>query len=127
MTPETPATNTLPKEERISSKPDISRLMEDGRRGSCGDIRFRWFVREEGGCNRIMVSVPKKMFKRAVKRNLLKRRIREAYRVRKSLLVHSSGIDVIFIYNSQEVLCLEEISTLVETALKHIAKKTAKS
>lgn len=124
---ETPAPNSLPKEERISYKPDISRLMEDGRRGSCGDIRFRWLVRESGGSNRIMVSVPKRMFKRAVKRNLLKRRIREAYRVRKAMLVPDSGIDMIFIYNSKEVLGYEEVSTLIETALRHIAKKTARS
>ncbi len=124
---EAPVPNSLPKEERISYKPDISRLMEDGRRGSCGDIRFRWFIREEGGSNRIMVSVPKRMFKRAVKRNLLKRRIREAYRVRKSMLVPDSGIDMIFIYNTKDILGYEEVSMLVETALRHIAKKTARS
>ncbi|MBR4735392.1 MAG: ribonuclease P protein component [Bacteroidales bacterium] len=52
--------------------------------------------------SRIVVSVPKRLFKRAVKRNLLKRRIREAYRRQKGLL--SAPVDILFIYAAPEVL-----------------------
>jgi ribonuclease P protein component len=38
---------------------------------------------EERGPHPVAVSVPKRLFKRAVDRNLLKRRIREAYRLNK--------------------------------------------
>lgn len=43
--------------------------------------------REEGEASvRILVSVPKKCFKRAVKRNRVKRQVREAYRKNKKLI-----------------------------------------
>ena len=43
--------------------------------------------REEGEASvRILVSVPKKCFKRAVKRNRVKRQVREAYRKNKTLI-----------------------------------------
>ena len=66
-----------------------------------------------------MVSVSKRFFKRAVKRNLLKRRLREAYRTRKGLL--PAGVDLMLVYNSKEVLSSPEIGELVEKALLAIA------
>ena len=66
-----------------------------------------------------MVSVPKKFFKRAVKRNLLKRRIREAYRLNKELL-GSSKVDVLFSYSSKEVSDFETIQSEVKTILGRI-------
>ena len=57
--------------------------------------------------SRIVVSVPKRLFKRAVKRNLLKRRIREAYRHQKDLV--SAPVDILFIYTAPEVLPYEVI------------------
>ena len=51
--------------------------------------------------------MPKRLFKRAVKRNLLKRRIREAYRRQKDLV--SAPADILFIYTAPEVLPYEVI------------------
>lgn len=59
--------------------------------------------------NRILISVPKKLFKRAVKRNVLKRRIRESWRRRKHELKIKRGTDILFIYSTKEVLSYQEI------------------
>jgi len=64
---------------------------------------------------RILVSVPKRFFKRAVKRNLLKRRIREAYRQQKI-----DGVDVLFQYNSQEIADSATIFKEIGAILKRI-------
>ena len=70
--------------------------------------------------NRIMVSVPKKMFKRAVKRNLLKRRIRESWRKQKHTLALTGGTDILFIYPSKEILSYEEIYSSVGSIIEKI-------
>ena len=64
---------------------------------------------------RILISVPKRFFKRAVKRNLLKRRIREAYRVRKL-----AGVDILFQYNSPEIADFATISAEVAAILERV-------
>lgn len=65
---------------------------------------------------RILVSVPKRCFKRAVKRNLLKRRIREAYRIQKL-----PGVDVMFQYNSAELADFAAVRADITAILSRIS------
>lgn len=116
-----PLANTLPKEERLCGKTNVSALIAGGKWNSTTHFRFCWRKGKEGTPNRIMVSVPKKLFKRAVKRNLLKRRIREAYRTRKSIL-EATGVDILFQYNHDELLSFADICTEIEAILNRIAK-----
>jgi ribonuclease P protein component len=52
-----------------------------------------------------MVSVSKRFFKRAVKRNRIKRQLREAYRLNKHLLKPASGgLNIAFLWISNELL-----------------------
>ena len=74
-----------------------------------------------------MISVPKKMFKRAVKRNLMKRRIREAYRHQKDL-VKDTPVDILLIYNSKELIPYSDVFTQVGNILRRAsAKYTSKN
>ena len=121
--------NGLPKSARLYGKTAIAALMKGGRWGFAGCLKYCWMPREAaqnaGGAapeaagqtaSRLMVSVPKRLFKRAVKRNLLKRRIREAYRVRKP-----EGIDILIQYNSPEIQDFASISAAVASILEKIA------
>lgn len=104
--------NTLGKSERLSGKKSIAALLADGRWGALGHFRYCWLP---AGAGRILISVPKRFFKRAVKRNLLKRRIREAYRVRKI-----AGVDILFQYNSPEIADFATISAEVAAILERV-------
>ena len=68
-----------------------------------------------------MVSVPKRLYKRAVKRNLLKRRMREAYRLQKELL--PAGFDLMFVYNSPEICDFAVVRGEVAELLTRIAAR----
>ncbi|MBR5212029.1 MAG: ribonuclease P protein component [Bacteroidales bacterium] len=101
--------NTLPKKERLCGKMAISKLLARGKHGSVPGIRWQCLYGTDSGSNRIVVSVSKKFFKRAVKRNLLKRRIRESWRKQKHMLTLEGNFDILLIYSVKEILSYEEI------------------
>jgi ribonuclease P protein component len=117
--------NTLPKQERLCGKTTIGKLLAKGKHGNVPGLRFLYVTGTGSGLNRIMVSVPKKMFKRAVKRNLLKRRIRESWRKQKHSLLISGGTDILFIYPSKEVQTYEQIYACVGQIIEKINKSQA--
>ena len=82
---------TLNKGERICSKKLTDRLFGGGRSHAFMAFPVKTvFMEADRESNepqaQILVSVPKRCFKRAVKRNRVKRQIREAYRHQKSIL-----------------------------------------
>ena len=97
--------------------------MDGGHWRSTAHLRFCWKqVSESEEHNRLVISVPKRHFKRAVKRNLLKRRIREAYRLNKSLLPPSS-VDILFVWSSAELCDFRTIEAEMIQSLQRIAAK----
>lgn len=117
---------TLKKKERLSVGTDLSRLFASGRYGFTDGFRYCYRMGNELPFNRIVVSVPKKCFRRAVKRNLLKRRIREAYRLNKNLLpvnAEKGGTDILFIYSSKDILDFNAVVLSVRNILESLAAK----
>lgn len=96
---------TLPKDERLASRSEIERLFTQGEAFLVYPVKCTYLFRPAGDGsrvrNRIMVIAPKRNHKRAVARNLLKRRMREAYRLNKHLVMgEGSGaeVDIAFSY-----------------------------
>ena len=112
---------TLPKRERLSGRTAVSTLMKKGRWGVMGCLKYCYLSPGGDEVTRIMVSVSKRSFKRAVRRNLLKRRIREAYRLQKQLL--PAPVDVMFIYLPKEVLPFGDIYAAMTEVLTAISAK----
>lgn len=76
--------------------------------------------------HQVMISVSRKNFKRAVDRNLIKRRIRESFRLNKNLLPATPKILIAYIYTAKEILTFAQIQErLVKTLNRfdHVEKK----
>ena len=116
---------TLPKSEWLHGKSKISALMSRGRWGfTSGGLKY-CFLKDTASssleeANNIIVSVPKRLFKRAVKRNLLKRRLREAYRTQKDILP-PKGYSILFLYNTKDVLEYSALREQVRSILQKLA------
>ena len=112
--------NTLPKKERLCGKTAISKLLAKGKHGNVPGMRYLCLYGNDAEVNRIVVSVSKKFFKRAVKRNLLKRRIRESWRKQKHALKLEGNLDILLMYSVKEVLSYEEICSAVGQIIENL-------
>jgi ribonuclease P protein component len=99
------------KEERLCNVKLIEKLFTDGSSFLVYPFRIVWLSELADSAHpvQVLISVPKKRFKRAVDRNLIKRRIREVYRLNKSeylfpfLNEHSSGLIMGITYIGNEI------------------------
>lgn len=122
--------NTLSKPERLNKKKAIEKMFTGGSRSfSVFPLRVVYLPIEELEMPAsILVSVSKRRFKRAVKRNRVKRQIREAYRVNKHELLRileekQCRIGIAFIYLSDQLVETSLIEERMKTALARIAEK----
>ena len=75
---------TFSKTERLCSQVLIDRLVEKGKSFNSIPFRVSWLeIAESSAPIKIVISVPKRLFKKAVDRNKIKRQIREVYRKEK--------------------------------------------
>lgn len=118
---------TFTKSERLCSLKEINALVKDGLVIFHYPFRVSYLIKEKGEqslTNRILISVPKKNFKRAVHRNLLKRRTRESYRKSKELLNLPEGksADIMLVYVSKDILEYRYIEPKIRDILGKITK-----
>ena len=125
--------NSLSKREILRTPAVIDSLFAKGRRGTVAPIRYVWQVirgTEQTSAEGvgIMFSVPKKFFKRANKRNLLRRRMKESYRQAKHDLVREVAekgisLNIALIYTSKEISDYNTINNVVCRILEQIRER----
>ncbi len=118
---------TFDKTERLCSKKALDDLFAGGKSKTAFPIKviFKASVYESDFPARVVFIVPKKKHKRANKRNTIRRRMREVYRLNKHPLYASLGdkkIDIMFVYLSNEVSEYPQIETVMRTLMEHVGK-----
>jgi len=122
---------TLKKPERISAQKEIDRLFTQGDVFISYPLRIVYLKQKpfSGVPVSILVSVSKKKFKRAVKRNRMKRLMREAYRLNKSSLVDycrekEIGFLIAFLFIGNELFEWGTIEKAMQKAIDMIKEKS---
>lgn len=131
---------TLTRAERLRSLKVIRRLFEEGRSGFVYPFRYLWLADEDEGTTEIveasttevvsggvevLFSVPKRFLKRANKRNLVRRRAKEAYRLGKGEIVAAAGkrkVRIALVYSTKKIHEYRTINNAVERILGEISR-----
>ncbi len=132
---------SLPQSERINSKKQIDRLFRGGgsKAMTASPLRMVYMADSRQTASQpsdghqpmaqMMVSVPKRYFKRAVKRNYVKRQVREAYRLNKHILVNhltqkaDKTVSLCFIWTSDRLLPTAEVMKRMANLLTRLVEK----
>ena len=124
---------SLNSTERIKHRKIIEEIFSKGSTVYKDFIRINYIKAdfEDGKIAKVAFSVPKKKFKRAYKRNRLKRVMREVYRKNKPefydiLSNKSIKIALLFVYLDDEIKDYDIIEKTMKSALDKLVKKLEK-
>ena len=122
--------NSFAKSEHLCGEKRITRLFTQGDAFIAYPLRVVYLIEPKKDVEpaSVMVSVPKKRFKRAVKRNRLKRLMRESYRLNKHELIEILNekqlqIHVAFNYVSDDVLDFAAVEKKMKIAIQRLIDK----
>lgn len=111
-------------EERLKGKRRIEGLFSEGSSFSLFPFKVLYKISPLHEVNhQVLFAVPKRCFKRAVDRNKIKRRAREAYRLQKTELKETPALLIGFIYTTGEILSYQKIHQVIGQAIHKINKR----
>jgi len=124
---------TLNKHERLLREKVIDLLFKEGKHFWQTPLKVIWKNLPLDGPSpaQILVVVPKKKIRKAVDRNLIKRRMREAYRKNKKEFYHfltdqNSNCALAIIYTSNEIASYTEIEEKIILVLQRLQRNYEK-
>ena len=121
---------TYSKNERLCGKTTIDNLFANGSSIKDSFLRLVWNTEEldNDTIAKILIVVPKKNIKNAVNRNVLKRRMREAFRIYKSGLYtkiksKQQQLAIAIIYQEQKIVTYKVIEEKIKLILGRLTDK----
>lgn len=118
------------KEERLCSRKIIDSLFTEGKSFFTNQVKIIYLMMPVPSKFPVQAafSVGKKNFKKAVERNLIKRRMREAYRRNKHLLYEHLGerqMAVFFLYGGKTIPEYQQIEDAIRNGIQKLIKTSS--
>lgn len=110
---------SLNKDKKLKSKKAIEELFEKGEKLKDGPVLMIYRL-AEGKNSKIAVSAKKRNIKQAVKRNKIKRLLREAYRLNQKELTQSYNL--FFVYLGKEIESFDYFNRKIKQLLIRLNK-----
>lgn len=117
---------TFGKKEKLCSKLAIDALFKSGKSFKQYPIRVMYMPLEESdSAAKLLISVPKKRFKKAVSRNSIKRLIRETYRLNKPDLIENwqaqgKYFALSFVYIGSDIPDYNDLNVIMKRILEKL-------
>lgn len=119
--------NTFKKSEKLCSKILIDKLYKEGNSFLVYPLRVTFYFYESSSKYKVQVlfTVTKKRFKEAVKRNLIKRRMRESYRLYKTFLnsnfeVKRKNLIIAYNYIGNDIVEYDQINSSLKMSITNL-------
>ncbi|WP_460189751.1 ribonuclease P protein component [Urechidicola sp. KH5] len=109
----------FPSIQKLKSKKHISNLFESGITLKEFPLRMK-YIEAETEVSKVVISVPKRLVKKAVDRNRIKRQIRESYRLNQYLLSMETKLHLMFIFTNSKEVPFETIDKKMKKLLSEI-------
>jgi len=116
--------NTFGNIEKLKSSKKITALFDSGKSHKNFPLKMLFMEQDEGLPSQVAFSVPKRNFPKAISRNRIKRQMREAYRLHKSLVKSNNGktFALLFLYISKD----KETYADIENSMRSLMEKLQK-
>ncbi len=117
---------SFPKKERLTSKKQFQQLFEEGKQVTAFPLRMYYLPIENDSVVKFKVAVvaPKKHFRSAVKRNRIKRLLRENYRLNKHYIFNNTKgqYALVILYLGKDMPSFSLIATKMNSLFKKFLK-----
>ena len=120
----------FPKKQKLCNETAVKDIFSNGNSFVINPIRLVWKeqVNSDDVVIKSIIVVPKKQLKLAADRNIVKRRMKEAYRLNKAEIEHfladkNRQLNVAIVYQNEKILSYKEIEERIKLILGRLREE----